>query len=96
MWLSGLIKIIFVGSSHHGSVETNLTSIHEDSGVIPGLTQWVKGSSVAVSCGVGCIHGSDLMLLWLWRRTVAAAPIRHLAWEPPYAEGVALKIKFKI
>ena len=24
-------------------------------------------------------------LLWLWRRLVATAPIRPLAWEPPYA-----------
>ena len=30
------------GSSHHGSVVTNLTSIREDSGSIPGLAQWVK------------------------------------------------------
>ena len=30
------------GSSHCGSVEMNLTSIHEDTGWIPGLTQWVK------------------------------------------------------
>ena len=38
---------------------------------------------------VGCSHGSDLALLWLWRRPVTTAPIRSLAWEPPYAAGVA-------
>ena len=35
----------------------------------------------------------DLALLWLWRRPVATAPIRPLAWEPPYAAGTALKDK---
>ena len=37
-------------SSHLSSVETNLTSIREDAGSIPGLTQWVK--DLAISCGV--------------------------------------------
>ena len=32
------------------------------------------------------------MLLWLWCRRVATAPIRPLAWELPYATGPALKI----
>ena len=49
-------------------------------------------SGVAVSCGVGCRRGSDPMLLWLWCRPVATAPIGPLAWEPPYAVGVAQEI----
>ena len=34
-------------SFHQGSVVMNPTSIHEDMGSIPGLTQWVKGSGIA-------------------------------------------------
>ena len=30
-------------------------------------------------------------MLWLWRRPAATAPIRPLAWEPPYAVGAALE-----
>ena len=30
-------------------------------------------------------------MLWLWRRPVATAPIRPLAWEPSYAPGAALE-----
>ena len=41
--------------------------------------------------GVGRRHGLDPKLLWLWRRLAATAPIGPLAWEPPYAMGVALK-----
>ena len=44
-----------------------------------------------MSCAVGCRHGSDLALLWLWCRPAATALIRPLAWEPPYAMGAALK-----
>ena len=31
------------------------------------------------------------MLLWLWRRPAATAPIRLPSWEPPYAMDAALK-----
>ena len=42
-----------------------------------------------MSCGVGHKRGSDPELLWLWCRLAAAAPIRPLAGEPPYAAGVS-------
>ena len=48
-----------------------------------------------MSCPVGRRYGLDLMLLWLWCRPEAAAPIQPLAREPPYAEGTALKKKKK-
>ena len=52
----------------------------------------LSGSRRAVvSCGVGCRHSSDCLLVWLRRRPAATAPIQPLAWEPPYAMGVALK-----
>ena len=44
-----------------------------------------------MSCGVGLRSGLDPVLLWLWCRPVAKAPIRPLVWEPPYAAGAALK-----
>ena len=44
-----------------------------------------------MSCGVCRRRGLDLALLWLWRRPAATAPIRPLAWEPPYATGAVLK-----
>ena len=46
-----------------------------------------------MSCGVGCKHGWDLPLLWLWFRPTDVAPIRPLVWVPPYAVGVTLKRK---
>ena len=66
-------------SSLRGSVEMNPSRNHEVAGLIPGLAQWVK----------------DLALLWLWCRPAAVAPIRPLAWEPPYVTSVALKSKNK-
>ena len=48
-------------------------------------------AGIAVSCGVVRRHSSDLAFLRLWCRSAATALIRPLAWEPPYATGVALK-----
>ena len=44
-----------------------------------------------MSCGVGRRRHSNLVLLWLWHRLAATALIRPLAWELPYAAGVALE-----
>ena len=82
-----------MGSSHHGSMATNQTSIHENKGLIPGLAHWVKGSGTAKSCGVGHKCSSDPPLLWLWCRLVATAPTQPLAWELPSAPSAALQKK---
>ena len=72
-------------------METNLTRNHEVSGLIRGLAQWVKDPGVAVAVVLGHRCGSDLALLWLWRRLAATAPIGPLAWESPYTAVSALK-----
>ena len=48
-----------------------------------------------MSCGVGQRQGSDPMLLWLWGRLAAVAPIRPLAWKLSYIMDAALKSKKK-
>ena len=62
-------------SSCCGSVVTNPTGTPKDTSLVPSFAQWVKGSGVAMSCGVGCRCGLDPLLLWLWHRLVATAPI---------------------
>ena len=67
-------EMSILGSSHHGLVVTNQTSIQEDLGLIPGLAQWVKdrcrelwyrlqmwlGSHVAVAVVLNGSFGSYL------------------------------------
>ena len=74
---------------------TNPTRNHEVAGLVPALAQWVDDPALLLSCGVGCRLGSDPALLWLWRRPVAAAQIRPLAWEPPRAMGAAQEVAKK-
>ena len=68
--------------SHCGSVVMNPTSIHEDSGLIPGLAQASPSQlkdPVAMSCGVDHSRNLNLALLWLLCRLAAAAPIQPLS-----------------
>ena len=49
----------------------------------------------AVSSGVVHRGGWDPVLLWLWCRPAAAAPVGPQAWELPYATPAALRKKKK-
>ena len=76
------VKMTMIQKSLHGVPVvvqwlTNPTRNQEVVGSIPGLAQWIV----------------DPVLLWLWCRPEATAPIRPLAWEPPCADSAALKSK---
>ena len=70
-------KETHTGNACRGSGETNPTRIHEGEGLIPGLQKQLGNPA----------------LLWLWCRLAAVAPIRPLAWAPPYANGCGPKKK---
>ena len=82
-WLEFIIirNISDTWSSCRGAAELNPTRNNEVAG------------SIAMSCGVGHRHGSDVALLWLWCRLAATAPIKHLAWEPPICHECSPKKK---
>ena len=64
----------------------NPTSSHEDTGSIPGITQWVKGAGGAVTCGVGC--RSDIAVTVVQASSCSSdSTLAELA----YAVGMALK-----
>ena len=64
----------------------NPTSNHEDTGSIPGPAWWVKGSGVAVNCGVGC--KSDIAVTVVQASSCSSdSTLAELA----YAVGMALK-----
>ena len=86
------IKDLTTGSSCCDATETNLlVSVRMP---VPSLAL-LSGLGIqhCVSCGAGCRCGSDPMLLCLWCRVAAAAPIQPLACELPHAVHADLKSK---
>ena len=66
--------------------------LSEDVDSIPGLAQWVK---IQWCRKLWCRSQMQLrsIVVWLWCRPAAAAPIWPLAQELPYTTGTALKKK---
>ena len=73
----------------------NPTRNHEVMPLIPGLAQWVKDAALPeLWCRLQTQLGSCIAVAL--GRAVAAALIRPLAWESPYALGAALEKTKKI
>ena len=97
---------LFIWVVHHGN-ETSLQNNRPGVPIVAqGKQIWLVSMRTQVRA-LDSLHGlrirhcrelwyslrccSDLVLLWLWCKLTARAPIRPLAWEPPYATGAALK-----
>ena len=86
---------------HCGISNQWIVNLFENVLWVPVVAQHVKNPTVSVrmlkdlallqAVVLSRIYSSDLALLWLWCRLAAAAPIRTLAWEPPYVMGAALE-----
>ena len=68
---------------------TNPTRNHEVAGSVPALAQWVNDIRRCreLWCRLQTRLGSCVAVA-----LAATAPIRPLAWEPPYAAGAAQEI----
>ena len=84
------LKISMMGVPDMAQQLANLTSIHED-----GVWSMASLSWLRIQCchDLWCRSHTRLRswLLWLWCMPASVAPIWPLAWESPYAVGVALK-----